>query len=337
MRGCQTLPLLSDDELGLLFWHDAPAMSRYRVMYDIVVERREQRCVALRHGISERTVRLIVSRYRREGLSGLRSQSRSAVTTAPNTMRAREVLVALLAEQPDVSGGDLWTRAQPVLQAEGAIVSRRTAYRILSSLRSRPTGQPQDALKRMLRGALSLLIEEPPLALGRCALAHQVFPEIVETRRRGECLRQALSAAIETLRPPESCASADRRWWPYQVMSGEYLDGESRTLLQRRMAISASTYARVKRHALRQIAEALPDLCRPPNAAMPHLRSTLSQAAEILERHDDQDTRELAATLTLLAEALAHAPAPYHLLPPVEGGASDARHETSAGSASAHS
>jgi hypothetical protein len=80
----------------------------------------------------------------------------------------------------------------------------------------------------LLRPALRLLINEPPLDLGRTLLAQLLLAKLPDSRARGELLRQALRTAIERLQPPDTVRRTDRRWWPHRICFGEYVLGQSR-------------------------------------------------------------------------------------------------------------
>lgn len=120
---------------------------------------------------------------------------------------------------------------------------------------------PQEPAEiRILRGALILLPEEPPLDLGECALAIRLFPKVTDRLRRGHMCADTLRAAVAILRPPATLPHSDRRWWPYRICVLAYLEGRPRGDVEQILAISSSTYSRAKRRALERIAAILPEL-----------------------------------------------------------------------------
>jgi hypothetical protein len=139
----------------------------------------------------------------------------------------------------------------------------------------------------LLRAALSLFIEDPPLELGRCVLARTLLPDEPEPLRRGHMLQAVLRQAIETLKPLQE--NDDRPWRGYRILSGEYYEGETRTTLEKRLALSASTYSREKRAALIRVASALMTLfpCVPARETPPAV------APEVTERVLEQVTQYL--------------------------------------------
>ena len=125
-----------------------------------------------------------------------------------------------------------------------------------------PGGQSEGALNdlRTLRAALILLVEDPPFALGRSTLARRVLPHERDTLQRGWALADMLHLAVASLRPQHTIPLQDRRWWPYQICVGEFIEGRSRGEMQLQLAISASTYSRAKHRGLEQISATLPYL-----------------------------------------------------------------------------
>jgi hypothetical protein len=71
-------------------------------------------------------------------------------------------------------------------------------------------------------------------------------------------LQRALLSAIERLRPAQETTLDNHRSWPYLICRAEYLDGLCRREVERRMAMSTSSYTRAKRQALGRIAAVLP-------------------------------------------------------------------------------
>jgi len=117
-------------------------------------------------------------------------------------------------------------------------------------------GAPSDL--RTLRAALALLVEDRPFALGRSALARRMLPNERDVMERGWALADMLLLALAYLRPRHTVPPNDRRWWPYLICSGEFIEGRSRGEMQVQLAISASTYSRAKHRGLEQIAATLP-------------------------------------------------------------------------------
>jgi hypothetical protein len=120
-----------------------------------------------------------------------------------------------------------------------------------------PTGLARAADPRLVRSALMHLLEDPPLSLGSSQLAVGLFPQLA-VLQRGEMLQRALLSAIERLRPAQSTTRDNQRSWPYLICRAEYLDGLGRREVERRMAMSKSSYTRAKRQALDRIAALLP-------------------------------------------------------------------------------
>jgi len=120
-----------------------------------------------------------------------------------------------------------------------------------------PTGLARAADPRLVRSALMHLLEDPPLSLGSSQLAVGLFPQLA-VFQRGEMLQRALVSASERLRPAQETTLDERRSWPYLICRAEYVDGLSRREVERRMALSTSSYTRAKRQALDRIAALLP-------------------------------------------------------------------------------
>ena len=110
----------------------------------------------------------------------------------------------------------------------------------------------------VIRLALPMLIEEPPLSLGDSELAKQLLPHEEDRLQRGRLLKQALRETIISLKPVETVAAADPRQWPYLIYVGEYLEGRTRTAMEEALAIGRVTYTRAKRRGLDWIAGYLP-------------------------------------------------------------------------------
>jgi hypothetical protein len=119
------------------------------------------------------------------------------------------------------------------------------------------TGLAVAADPRLVRSALTHVLEDPPLSLGSSQLAVCLFPQLAALQR-GEMLQRALLSAIERLRPAQETTLDNHRSWPYLICRAEYLDGLCRREVERRMAMSTSSYTRAKRQALGRIAAVLP-------------------------------------------------------------------------------
>lgn len=286
-----SLPILSDDELERLFEDDVEAIRRYRLLHAVLVLGVSQREAAAQQHVSERTVRNVLSLYRRgtslEALRSRRSAARRGQSRRWDTFEP--ALSAALAEDPTAGGDKVWRRAQVLLGPNGNSLSRRTAYRVLAKMRaeSRRSAEPQ--LFNAVRSALPLLPEDPPLALGNSALAQRLLPEESNPLLRGTLLQQAIRTALDRLRPAGSISGIDRSWWPYLICTGEYETGQSRGELQDDLALSPSTYSRAKRQGISQIAVMLPRIIEPMVEVPTVLASQrLPRTADFVGRHDEQ-------------------------------------------------
>lgn len=261
MSETTTLPILSDDDLSTFFGNDAGGIRRYRLLSAILVQGLTQREAARSTGVSERTIRNVLHSYTRSGrLESLKSrQSGSQRRNDRKRMTYVQALNTALGEEPNAGGDRLWRRAQELLGDAGDRLSRRTAYRILAKLRDAPE-RSEDDLCGVVRAALPLAIEEPPLALGASALAQQFLPSEGDVLLRGVLLQQALWAALDRLRPAGAVSTIDRNWWPYLICTGEYETGQNRVALQEALALSASTYTRAKRQGIERITALLPQI-----------------------------------------------------------------------------
>jgi transposase len=259
-----TLPTLTDAELAELFGDDLDGIRRYRLLHAVLVTGVTQREAAEENEISERTIRNVLRAYAEGGLEALRSRRISAVRAATP---AEQALIAALEAEPQAGGDRLWRLAQELMGEDGAALSRRTAYRILARLRAdEEEDQDEDeedapnSLRALVRAALPLLAEDPPLTLGATQLAQQILPGVDEALPRGILLQQAIREALDQLRPPGVVSAIDRSWWPYLICTGEYEAGQRRAELQDDLALSASTYSRAKRQGLDAITALLPQL-----------------------------------------------------------------------------
>lgn len=292
MSSYPALPNLSDEELAQQFADDAEARRRYLLLHDVINRRAGQRDAAEQHGLSERTVRNILQSYRQGGLESLRTKR---ITPRRQVSRQSEDFAEALAEalvqEPSAGGDRLWHLAQAILGDQGALLTRRTAYRILGRLREQqPASEPEEERDLGdLRAALSLLLEDPPLSLGMSDLAVQHIPDEDDQLLRGTLIQQALRSTIDRLRPSGTVSAIDRSWWPYLICVGEYEAGQTRTELQSDLALSPSTYSRAKRQALVQIAAALPHVLAPLIAAPTTLSSKrLPRTPDFVGRHDEE-------------------------------------------------
>jgi hypothetical protein len=250
------LPRLSSAELVNTFGGDQAALRRYRILVALLREGRPAGEVARTFGVSRESLRRLRLAFAREGLAGLRSRKRGGGHLAHSSPLAAALAQELSAE-PGISAPALWRRVQARLRELGSRAPRSTFYRLLAQLRDDDTGRP--APTGLLREALADLLEDPPLALGRGALAALLLPDERDPLVRGRRLREALRASIARLRPAEAGPVLDDpRWRHYLIVAGEYETGEERAALQAALALSASTYSRAKREALERLMALLP-------------------------------------------------------------------------------
>jgi transposase len=253
--------MLTDEDLAEQFGDDLDGIRRYRLLQAVLIAGMTQREAAEENEISERTIRNVLRAYAEGGLEALRSRRTAASRAATH---AEQALAAALAAEPQAGGDRLWRLAQELIGREGAALSRRTAYRILARLRADDEEEEEDdapnSLRALVRAALPLLAEDPPLALGATPLAQQLLPGTDEALSRGILLQQAIREALDHLRPPGAVSAIDRSWWPYLICTGEYEAGQRRAELQSDLALSASTYSRAKRQGLDAITALLPQL-----------------------------------------------------------------------------
>ncbi|HET9222501.1 MAG TPA: AAA family ATPase, partial [Roseiflexaceae bacterium] len=243
--------------------------------------------------ISERTVRNVLRAYAEGGLESLRSRRISA---ARATTPAEQALIAALEAEPQAGGDRLWRLAQELMGEDGAALSRRTAYRILARLRADEEDQDEDededapnSLRALVRAALPLLAEDPPLTLGASQLAQQLLPGADEALPRGVLLQQAIREALDHLRPPGVISAIDRSWWPYLICTGEYEAGQRRAELQDDLALSASTYSRAKRQGIDAITALLPQLIAERTQGPAALSSQrLPRTVDFIGRRDEE-------------------------------------------------
>ena len=115
---------------------------------------------------------------------------------------------------------------------------------------------------RLVREGLADLYDQA--ALQTSPLAALLLAETGERRprpvTRAELLRQALTAAIEQLRPAEKTSGQDAsEWRPYLLLTGRYVDGESLQDLQKRLVLSERQLRREHGRALEAVATLLWD------------------------------------------------------------------------------
>ncbi|MFN8503719.1 AAA family ATPase [Kouleothrix sp.] len=286
-----TFTPLSEADLSELFRDDAEGLRRYRLLHAVLAESKTQREAAVQFQVSERTIRNILRAYAQgSGLEGLRSRpagNRRRRDRRPSPFE--QALAEALAEEADAGGDRLWRRAQDLLGADGARLSRRTAYRILAQLRADRDDDAPDSLRGTVKSALPLLPEDPPLALGNSTLAQRLLPADIEQLPRGTLLQQALREALDQLRPAGPISTIDRNWWPYLICTGEYETGQSRAELQDDLALSASTYSRAKRQGIDRIAALVPQIVeRALQSPIALASQQLPRTPDFVGRHDEQ-------------------------------------------------
>ena len=288
-----TLPLLSESELLTHFGDDQAALRRYQLLHAVLIMGMTQREAADVHAVSERTVRNVLRSYSSGvGLDSLRSRrSRLRHQRVRRSSSVEQALATALAEEPAAGGDRLWRRAQELLGDDGAALSRRTAYRILSKLRAESDDDDDapNSLRSVVRAALPLLPEDPPLALGASSLAQRLLPDEDDPLLRGVLLQQALRASLDRLRPLGAVDTVDRSWWPYLICIGEYEAGQRRTELQEDLALSASTYSRAKRQGLDHITTLLPQIiAEMVEAPTTRASQRLPRTPDFVGRHEEQ-------------------------------------------------
>ena len=255
------LPMLAEEDLARLFGDDLDGLRRYRLLHAVLITGMTQREAAEANQISERTVRNVLRTYAGGGLEALHSRRTQRQRTGT---LAEQALIAALAQEPQAGGDRLWRLAQEHMGTAGASLSRRTAYRMLARLRAEEEegedGDAPNSLRSMVRSALPLLAEDPPLTLGASVLAQRLIADEDEPLLRGMLLQQAMRDALDQLRPPGAVSTVDRGWWPYLICTGEYEAGQRRAELQEDLALSASTYSRAKRQGINTITALLPQI-----------------------------------------------------------------------------
>ncbi|MBN2007663.1 MAG: tetratricopeptide repeat protein [Anaerolineae bacterium] len=116
--------------------------------------------------------------------------------------------------------------------------------------------------QKSLRHALRLL--DVPQELGKQPLAYlnivrlQCTHAEPDSRQRGTALRDILQQAITNLKPNEGAVNVlESAWYPYLILSRQYLEGCSPTYLTQKMCIARSTYFQEQKRALSLLAETL--------------------------------------------------------------------------------
>lgn len=83
---------------------------------------------------------------------------------------------------------------------------------------------------------------------------------------QAQALRQVLTEALESLRPPGPPQPRDRRWQHYRLLRDAYWQGQDNETVRRQLFLSRTTFYREQQHALAALAQALADLARPTSA-----------------------------------------------------------------------
>jgi len=139
---------------------------------------------------------------------------------------------------------------------------------------------------------------------------------------KAQALRQVLTEALESLRPPGSPQLRDRRWQQYQLLHDTYWQGHDNETVMRRLYLSRTTFYREQRRAIAALAQALASLSAPALAAsgdalgteaIPATRDFVGRAAELARYEALLDERGWAVVegppgvgKTALGAALAH-------------------------------
>src|SRR5262249_35185090 len=161
---------------------------RYRMLAALLREGRPAGEVARTFGVSRESLRRLRHAFRREGLMGLRSRKRGGGHFARGSPLAQAITQELQLD-PAVAAARLWQRVRARLLDEGHAAPRSTFYRLLASLRDEDAGTVSAGISlRLLREALGALAEDPPLALGRSALADLLLPDEADPLQRGRRL-----------------------------------------------------------------------------------------------------------------------------------------------------
>jgi hypothetical protein len=284
-------PRLSGAELIAQFGGDEAALRRYRMLVALLRERRPVGEVARTFSVSRESLRRLRHAFGRDGLAALHSRKRGGGHVARGSPLARAITQELQLD-PGVTAALLWRRVQARLRDEDHAAPRSTFYRLLAGLRDEEDSAATAGIPiRLLREALGALAEDPPLALGRSALATLLLSEDADPLRRGRRLQETLRAAISRLRPSEAGpVLEDPRWRHYLILAGEYQTGEERPALVAALALSASTYSRAKREALERLVALLPVvLSELPPPAPPAALIAPPAAPETFDREAELD------------------------------------------------
>jgi transposase len=257
------LPKLSSTELERSFEGDPQALRRYRIMAALLHEGRPATEVARTFEVSREMLRRLRRALETQGLDGLRKRRRGGGHQARRSPLA-QAIEDVLREHPTAGSAQVVRLVRERLEATGHAAPRSTIYRLLRPYQEEPpsaagASSSGDSAYELLRSALGMLPEDPPLALGQSRLASRLVPFESDALRRGMRLQDALRRAIERLRPDdETGPRLDGDWRSYLIIAGEYITGEERSALQESLALSASTYSRAKRAALGRVLAALP-------------------------------------------------------------------------------
>ena len=148
-------------------------------------------------------------------------------------------------------------RDEPWLQAG--------AQQLIATMES----QLDERFERMVQAGLRHLPEYD--WLGHSDLAEELLVEGVNQIERGKAVRQAILAAIESLRPagarPAGTQCIPREWYLYVIMYDAYIEEISNREIMARLYISEGTFNRRRREALRAVAHALLEAKRETLAA----------------------------------------------------------------------
>ena len=281
-----------------MFGDDVAALQRYRMLVALIRERRPTAEVARAFGVSRESLRRLRRAFVQGDLAALRSRRRGGGHFARGSALA-QMLRDALAQDPRVPGSVLWERIEAQLKTQGLAAPRSTFYRLLARLRDEESDEGGGrTAANLLRDALSGLLEDPPLDLGRSQLAELILPEERDQFQRGRRMAAALSAAIEQLHPADELDPNDPRWRSYRILAGEYLDARERSELEAELALSTSTYSRAKREAIDQLRTILPSVIdatpTPQPLASVDLEALNDTIGDLLALMPSDDIRNLA-------------------------------------------
>lgn len=282
------LPRLTNAELAAMFGDDLAALQRYRMLVALIREGRPAAEVARAFGVSRESLRRLRRAFANEDVAALRSRKRGGGHFARGSPLAHALRDELAAD-PGAPAAALWVRVEARLGGQGLSAPRSTFYRLLTRLRDEDPDEGDDESSRtadvILREALSGLLEDPPLALGRSQLAELILADERDPQQRGRRMAQALQTAIAQMQPAEEIEGDDPRWRHYRILAGEYLEGRDRADLELDLALSASTYSRAKREAVDRLRSMLPSvidaLPAPPPPTNPDLDALRDAALDL--------------------------------------------------------